>query len=264
MAQSARSKELKSTEYELFILLLSLLSIINLVLELIPGINAEVKRVLQTIDLFLSIFFMGDFLYRFFTAESKTRYFFKNWGWADLLASLPLPRVRIFRVFRIVRVFRLLRWFGIRHLLHEIRNNRAGSALYLTVFLVIVVLESAGILILYAEAHNPQANITTASDAIWWGYVTITTVGYGDKYPVTKTGRLIGMMLLTAGVGLFGVLTGFLANAFLAPQEQEEPSDSLDPNDPKAKLAQVKQLLAAQEKANAELKARLEEIETLL
>ena len=72
--------------------------------------------------------------------------------------------------------------------------------------------------ILWAEGGNPNANIHSGSDAVWWAYVTVTTVGYGDRYPVTNEGRLIGIALLTIGVGLFGVLTGFLANTFLAPK----------------------------------------------
>jgi voltage-gated potassium channel len=68
---------------------------------------------------------------------------------------------------------------------------------------------------LIAERHSPDANILTASDAIWWVFVSITTVGYGDRFPVTDQGRLIGVVTLTVGVGLFGVVTGFLANLFL-------------------------------------------------
>jgi hypothetical protein len=76
--------------------------------------------------------------------------------------------------------------------------------------------------VLGAEDDAEGSNIHTASDAIWWCYVTITTVGYGDRYPVTNLGRSIGVIVLTIGVGLFGVLTGFLANLFLAPKRAEQ------------------------------------------
>ena len=96
--------------------------------------------------------------------------------------------------------------------------DRAGSSLLAAVFLTIVVLQYGSMAILRAEDDAEDANIHTASDALWWSYVTITTVGYGDRYPVTNFGRNIGVVVLTIGVGLFGVLTGFLANLFLAPK----------------------------------------------
>ena len=69
---------------------------------------------------------------------------------------------------------------------------------------------------LYFEKDAPGANITTGGDALWWGYVTATTVGYGDKYPVTMGGRIVGTLMLTVGVALFATFSGFLAHAFLS------------------------------------------------
>ncbi|WP_338327313.1 potassium channel family protein [Porphyromonas gingivalis] len=65
------------------------------------------------------------------------------------------------------------------------------------------------------------SNITTAEDAIWWSYVTITTVGYGDKYPVTTEGRIIAMFLMTAGVGLFGTFTAYIASLFVSDNKKK-------------------------------------------
>jgi voltage-gated potassium channel len=83
--------------------------------------------------------------------------------------------------------------------------------------MVIAVVEFAGIAEFYVEQGVPGANIVSAGDSIWWGLVTITTVGYGDQYPVGPGGRLVGALLLFAGIALFSVLTGFIANVFLAP-----------------------------------------------
>ena len=85
--------------------------------------------------------------------------------------------------------------------------------------------------ILRVEDGKEGANIQTASDALWWSYVSITTVGYGDRFPVTNTGRVIGAAVLAVGVGLFGVITGFLANLFLAPrraQKEQLPDPGAD------------------------------------
>ena len=146
---------------------------------------------------------------------------------------------------------------------HELRYNRAGSALYLTVFLVLMLLELGGIAIVYAEADAVGANITSAADAIWWGFVTITTVGYGDLYPVTTSGRIIGMLVMTAGVALFGVITGYLANAFLATDDSDK-SERVDIEIDNGEIAAIKKLLEGQDDANSRILARLDRIEQLL
>jgi voltage-gated potassium channel len=247
----------------LFILLLSLVSIANMVFVFTTRFviyDPDMLTTVSIIDAVLTIFFLFDFGYRILTTKAKSTYFFKNWGWADLLACFPM--LRIFRIFRIVRAIRLMRTFGIKNMLNEVINNRAGSALYITIFSIIVLAEFAAMFILKAESANPNANITTGGDAVWWVFVTITTVGYGDKYPTTMWGRTIGVIVMFCGIALIGVLTSFLASFFVAPPKKQE--EELAPDDPKAKLAEIKALFLAQEKANNNLKAKLDEIENLL
>lgn len=263
MEQSNDPSELKNTGYELFILLVSMLSIFNLIVIILPGADQLVKEIILIIDIVLTLIFIGDFLYRFLTAESKSRYMIREWGWADLLACIPAQQFKIFRIFRIVRVFRLLRKFGLKNMLSEVTENRASSALYLTVFMVIFVLEFAGISIAIAEAGKPGANIETASDAIWWGFVTITTVGYGDYHPTTNAGRVVGIIVMFLGVGLFGVLTGFLANAFLSPGTEEE-SAAMVPAYPNKQIDEFRRLLNEQAKANRQLQSQLAAIQEFM
>ncbi len=268
MAQGTARRELQLSSYELFILLLSILSIFNLAVTAIRGIQPEIKDVAEIMDIAITVIFLYDFLRRLLTADSKADYMLRNWGWADMLATIPF--LRIFRIFRIVRVSRLLRELGVRSMLDEISRNRAQSAMHILIFSVLMVLEFAAMFVLGIETNRtPDANIRNASDALWWAFVTITTVGYGDRYPVSNMGRLAGTLTMIAGVGLFSVLTGFLANAFLTPPEKKPaPETAGDSDDPRVKLAQVRALLAAQreaqEKANADLDARINEIEGLL
>jgi voltage-gated potassium channel len=258
------NQELKAIGYELFIGALSVLSIVNMVLLLFVK-SESLEYVIYIMNAIMTPVFLGDFFYRFFTAESKSGYFFRNFGWADLLSSLPLPNAKILRLFRLWRVIRLFRKFGVRNLATEFITHRAENALLTVVFLVLCVLQFGALAMLRAELQSPDANIASASDAIWWTFVTITTVGYGDRFPVTNTGRIIGIFVMIAGVGLFGTLSGFLANQFLTPPgAKEEAVVYADPNDPKARIAELKQMLAAQEHATAELRAKLEEIDQLL
>jgi voltage-gated potassium channel len=261
MAGQTEHKELKSTGYELFILLLSLVSIADMVISNFSTYivyDAMVLQVVTITDSLLTVVFLYDFSYRILTTSSKSTYFFKNWGWADLLACVPV--LRIFRVFRIVRAARLMRAFGLKNMINEVVNNRAGSALYITIFSVIVLAEIAAILVLKAERVNPAANITTGEDAVWWVFVSITTVGYGDRFPTTTAGRLIGVVVMFCGIALLGVLTSFLASFFIAPAKQK-PAMELPPDDPRAGMAELKALWQAQEQASAAFKAKLDEVE---
>src|SRR5215207_4141488 len=118
--------ELKDTGYEIFVGILSILSIVNLVL-LYAIEDANLDTVLAAMNVLISVIFLGDFAYRLFSAESKASYFFRQFGWADLLASLPFAQAKILRVFRLVRVFRLLRAYGAKRIARSLLENRAGS-----------------------------------------------------------------------------------------------------------------------------------------
>jgi voltage-gated potassium channel len=263
--KNLKSKELKSTGYELFILLLSLVSIFNLLIDILSNfldINDARVEVIAIINSILTVFFLFDFLYRFFTASSKSHYFLRDWGWSDLLACIPT--FRIFRVFRIVRAVRLLRQFGPANMLKEVKENRAGSALYLAIFSIIIVAQTSAITILNAEAANPDANITSASDAVWWVFVTLTTVGYGDFFPTTATGRIAAVFVMMAGVALIGVLASYLSSFFLETAKKDEAAEAYEPHDPRSKLVELKSLLAQQQAAQAELETKIEELEELL
>lgn len=249
-----RSEELKGTNYEIFILVLSLLSLANWVLYFVLS-DPDVIRVILLVDFLLSLIFLADFLFRLFTAESKSRYFFRQLGWLDLLGSIPLPQLKIARLGRVVRALVLLRQLGLRQVLGEFLHNRAESAAYLVGFLIILVLEFGSAAVLAAEQGAPGANIETAGDAIWWSIVTMSTVGYGDFTPVTQQGRVIGIFVIIVGVALFGVVTGFLANKFVGSgEEAPEAAESItSPGDLAAILAEIKALRAEQQRSQAEL-----------
>ena len=246
-------EELKNLNYELLLLGLSLLSVFNLLI-LVFAWDEDIITILDIIDVPLTIIFFIDFLIRLSSAKSKSEYFFRQFGWADLAASVPLPAFKILRLFRVFRAIRMIRQFGLKNLVHQISDNRADAAVAVLTFSIMCVLEFGSMAVLAAERTNPDANIKTGSDAIWWAYVSITTVGYGDRYPITNWGRFVGVIVLTTGVGLFGVFTGYLANAFLAPKKEEEKPEEA-PSDQQAMLAEIKRLTVEQEKAQEELRA---------
>jgi hypothetical protein len=217
----AQKTELKSLGYEIFIGVLSIISIFNMIAGFFVD-DPDLTNIFSIMNGIYSIIFLGDFTYRILTAPSKSGYFFRQFGWADLLASLPFEQTKILRVFRLVRVYRLMKKVGPKTILDALVKDRAGSALIILLLMGFFVLEFGSFAILKAEMANPDANIKTASDAIWYTLVTISTVGYGDRYPTTNWGRVIGSGIIIIGVGIFGTFTGYLANLFLSPQKNEE------------------------------------------
>jgi voltage-gated potassium channel len=215
--------ELRNPGYEIFIAALSILSIANILLEFLI-IDAALDSVLNAMNAILSGILFVDFLVRLRTASSRSDYFFRRFGWADLLASLPLPQLKILRLFRLARVYRLLKAYGARNIGRSMLRERAGSALLSLLFVAILVLEFGSLWMLRIESSSPERNITTASDAIWYVIVTISTVGYGDQFPVTTPGRVLGAVIIVLGVAIFGTLTGYLANLFLSPTASEQAS----------------------------------------
>jgi voltage-gated potassium channel Kch len=252
--QPVGREDLKSTTYEFFILAISILSIVNLVLMTVAQWGSQSWLLVLYVDAGLTIIFFADFTYRLFTAPSKGWYLRRGGGVFDFLGCLPA--LRLFRLFRIYRAVRIVRRLGGKRVLAELRDGLASGTLYLVVFFGIFTLEFVGLAELWFEEDAPGANITTAGDALWWGYVTATTVGYGDQYPVTRGGRIVGLIMLTVGVALFATFSGFLANTFLSAKR---PKASAAPaaDDLQATLQEVERLQLEQQGAIELLRTQL-------
>ena len=226
--QDAREAELGHTGYEIFIGALSVLSLVNIVLLALLR-DPATQNVVLIMDLILSVVFLVDFLVRLRRAPARWTYFLRQYGWADLLASLPFPQIKILRVFRLARVVRLLRKYGARNIMLSLVSDRAGSALLSLLLVGVLMMEFGSLGLLGLESRSPDANIVNASDAMWYVIVTMSTVGYGDQYPVTNGGRELGSIIIVVGVGIFGTLTGYLANLFLAPRKAQATPDPAQP-----------------------------------
>jgi voltage-gated potassium channel len=211
--------------FQLALLVLSILTLVAIAADTFFRLDPEVSRILQGVDVIACGAFFFDFLVRFRRAESKTE--FMRMGWIDLLACIPnVDALRVGRFVRVLRILRLLR--GVRSLQRLLRmifanKTRGGvTSVAMTMFLLVVF---SSVAILLCE-KDEDANIKSAGDAVWWSVTTVTTVGYGDRYPVSFEGRILAMTLMLAGVGLFGALSGIIASLFLG--QPDDDSDVMD------------------------------------
>lgn len=223
-------------------MLLCLLSVLAIALFSIGSffeVSTETARLLDMYDYILCGLFFIEFCYTLAHSTNKKKYFF-TYGWLDLISSIPL--IDSFRVGRFAKLIKMARFLRIAKSSHVIvksfTRNTKRNTLLLTVTMGSIILCIASILILIFE-DNSSGNIHTAQDALWWSFVTVTTVGYGDFYPVSAAGRIIAGILMLTGISIFGVLTASLASIFIRPETHEDLAQI------KIEIKELKQLLTA-------------------
>jgi voltage-gated potassium channel len=149
----------------------------------------------------------------------------------DLIIVL-VPILRPLRVLRSVRLLRLLRLALLAGLaakgLREARNILRRRGLNWVLLIVLVLNLIAAAMVLEFERGNPDANINSYPDALWWAVTTITTVGYGDRFPMSSAGRGVAVVLMIAGIAMFGVITASIAAYFVEQKAEEDLAGRLD------------------------------------
>lgn len=224
-------------------LVLCVLAIASLGFETLASLSAPVREILEYADNGVCMIFLADFLRQLLKAPRRGSYFVR-WGWLDLISSIPMVDVfRVGRLVRIIRIVRVLRAFRAAKLLASFLLGRRAEGLFFAATLVTLLLIVCSSIAVLQFEDVPGANITSASDALWWAVTTLTTVGYGDRYPVTGEGRIVATILMTAGIGLFGTFSGFVASWFLKPTEaaRENEVEQL-----RKELAVIRQILERQ------------------
>ena len=187
--------------------------------------------------------FLADYVLRLVLADHRWRFVRQNW--VDGLAVL-LPLLRPLRILSLVRVARVLD----RRLTTSL-HGRVAAYVTMTASLVVFM---ASLAVYDAERGAPDASITSYGDAVWWALTTITTVGYGDEYPVTGEGRLVAVLLMVGGIALLGVVTAAVASWFVG--RVAEAAQAQDDADDAALLVEVRELADEVRRLRAELADR--------
>ena len=255
MSKNLSESHLNRANYELFIVMLTFLSLFNLIVYFLVNDN-NIEQLALLMNTILSMIFLLDFLARLRTAPGKKQYFIKEFGWMELVGSIPIPGFILLRIKHVVQVIRGVSRVGGREILRQIVANRADTAILSITLFVLYILELGSIFILLAEAGVPGSEITNANDAMWWVLVTISTVGYGDLVPITPEGRQVAFFVIIAGVGVFGTLSGFLAKLFLGDTEKASAKQAADAtNQLLAEIAKLREILEAAHQERKEIDA---------
>jgi voltage-gated potassium channel len=197
--------------------ILSIISVALISTTLFIDMDPELINLLNYFDLGLCVFFFGDFLNSLYKSKNKFEYFYKQ-GLVDLLSSVPvIQELRFARFLRVFRVFRLIN--SINKLTYFLKTNKKQTLYGSVLLLMVLSIFICTFAILWIE--KDVGNIKTAEDSLWWAFITVTTVGYGDYYPVTNEGKLIAFFLIINGLVGFGALISYLNDSVFYLKDED-------------------------------------------
>lgn len=217
--------------FDYFIQILIILSLLDLAIETLPDNSEATQLILRRFEVFSIAIFSIEYLLRVYIAKKPLKYIFSFYGLVDLLAILPfylrtaidLRSLRIFRIFRIFRAFKLVRYNKAMNRFYiAYKIVREEIMLFLMVTAIFLFLTSAGIY--YFENEAQPEIFKSIFHSGWWSVVTLTTVGYGDVYPITLGGKIFTFFILILGVGVVTIPAGLVASALTKAREIEDES----------------------------------------
>ena len=219
----------KCRYFDYFIQTLIFLSLISFSLDTLPSLSLSLRQFLKRFEIFSIIVFSAEYLLRVYVAKKPLKYVFSFYGIMDIIAILPFYLntfldLRFLRAFRIFRVFRALKLMRYNKALNRFnlafKIVKEEIVLFFMVTLVLIFITSAGIYFFENEAQ-PEV-FKSVFHSAWWSIVTLTTVGYGDVYPITLGGKIFTFFVLMIGVGLVTVPAGLVATALSKAREKED------------------------------------------
>lgn len=206
--------------FNFFIQFLIIVSIVNFTILTLPNLSTKTQKIINGLEVFCVAVFTIEYLLRIYAAKSRVRFFFSFFGLVDLIAILPfylalgmdLKSLRAIRLFRILRLFKFLRY---GNTLEKMKKsfNIIKRELFLFTLATLLLLYFSSIGIYYFENEAQPEVFTSLFDAMWWSVATLTTVGYGDVYPITNGGKIFASAIVFIGLGLVAIPTGLIASS---------------------------------------------------
>ena len=214
--------------WDFLIQALIVLSLVSFAFETLPDLSDAWKRRLRAFEIVSVSIFTVEYLLRIILSRPPKSYAFSFFGVIDLLAILPfylstgldLRSLRAFRLLRLFRLLKLARYSAAMQRYHRaFLIAREELVLFGATALIAFYLSAVGIY--YFENPSQPEKFSSVFDSMWWALVTLTTVGYGDVYPITAGGRIFTFFVLAIGLGIVAVPTGLFASALSKAREGE-------------------------------------------
>jgi voltage-gated potassium channel len=218
----------KGKVFDFIIQALIFLSLIAFSIETLPNLPEWIINLLKAFETFCIYIFLAEYVLRVFVSKKPFNYIFSFYGIIDFLAIAPyfissfvdLRFLRAFRIFRIFRVLKLVRYNkAIRRVSIAAKEVKEEVALFLIATLILIFIVSAGIYFFENEAQPDK--FQSVFHSMWWTIVTLTTVGYGDVYPITVGGKIFTFFILILGLGIVTIPAGLVASALSKAREIE-------------------------------------------
>ena len=251
----------KETNWIIFVFLIVILAVVDMIILLLP-IEQDAKDVILIVGLLINIIFWIDSFYWLKKLPNR-RYLTHYHGRLAFIGNIPfLAPLRLLQIWLFYKKLHKLDLHVDREF--EVRQNAQGVLLLFS-FVAIVVFQTASVLILIFESGDPASNIATSGDALWWSFVTVATVGYGDRFPITPGGRMVALLLMVVGIGMFGIFTSSLGDWFRRPRREREARAAKKEENRAVTVAEMRQLLDQQsqvyQKSIDELAEKLSNLE---
>ena len=224
--------------FDLFIHVLIFLSLLAYAVETLPNLTPTELSYLNIFERVSVLIFSIEYLLRIYTSNKKMGYIFSFYGIIDLLAILPFyllaavdaRSLRVFRLFRIFRLFKFLRFNRAIKLLVK-SFNRVKAEIIVFLFLTVVLIYLSSVVVYHFEFPAQPNKFQSIFHSMWWSVTTVTTIGYGDMYPITLWGKIFASFLSIVGIAIVAVPTGLLASSLTVVMEEErekkEVADSM-------------------------------------
>lgn len=217
--------------FDLIVQALILISVVTFSIETLPDLEVGIRVLLDVTEKVIIIIFTLEYVLRLFVADRKIGYALSFYGLIDLLAIIPFyislgVDLRSLRIFRLLRLFRLMKLFrynkAIQRFSRAFVDAKEEVVLFSVVTSMLLYLSAVGIYYFENEAQ-PEA-FKSIFHSLWWAVATLTTVGYGDVYPITAGGKVFTFVILMIGLGIVAVPAGLLASALSKArmEDQEE------------------------------------------
>jgi voltage-gated potassium channel len=225
----------KGKIFDYFIQVLIFLSLAAFTVETLPNNSVDTVNILNNFELICVIIFSVEYILRIFVSKNPLKYIFSFYGIIDFLAIFPfylrgtfdLRALRAFRIFRIFRALKPIRYNKALNRFHiATKIVKEEIILFLIITFIFIFLASAGI---YFFENKAQPEIfASVIHSAWWAVVTLTTIGYGDVYPITIGGKIFTFFILLIGVGIVTIPAGLVASALSKAREIEEDNNKIN------------------------------------